>query len=165
MRPARPGGLPALAEIERSGDGMFAEIGIVFPPGPMVIEEVGGGETEIVVAGEPPVGFAAFTELDGAAYLEQISVRADLTGRGIGSRLLDAVKAGAAARGLPAVTLLTFRDVPWNGPWYAAHGFEELPEARWGPGLRAHWDAEVEAGLHKLGPRCAMRAPAARVQS
>ncbi|XRQ02752.1 GNAT family N-acetyltransferase [Actinomadura welshii] len=157
VRVARPADLPGLPSIEISGERMFAEIGIVFPPGPTVVEELAGADAEIVVAGDPPVGFAAVEEVDGEAHLAQISVRGDLTGRGIGARLLKEVMARAAEA--PGVTLLTFRDVPWNGPWYAAHGFAELPEARWGPGIRARWDAEVRAGLHELGPRLVMRAP------
>ncbi|TMQ89950.1 GNAT family N-acetyltransferase [Actinomadura soli] len=159
VRAARPEDLAGLPAIESSGDAMFAEIGIVFPPAPTVVEQLIGKGGEILVAGDPPVGFAAVEEVDGAVHLEQISVRGDLTGQGIGVRLLDAVKAHAAAGGSPGVSLLTFRDVPWNGPWYAEHGFVELPEGRWGPEIRSYWDAEVEAGLHRLGPRLVMRAP------
>ena len=36
--------------------------------------------------------------------------------RGVGHALVDEVLAWSAARGLPSVTLITFRDVPWNGP-------------------------------------------------
>ncbi|KAB2370765.1 GNAT family N-acetyltransferase [Actinomadura montaniterrae] len=159
VRPARPGDLAGLPAIEDSGDRLFGAIGIVFPPGPTIAEEMiakGGG---FLVAGDPPVGFAAVEEVDGATHLEQISVHADLVGRGIGARLLRAVLDGAARRGSPGVSLLTFRDVPWNGPWYARHGFAELPEDRWGPGIRAYWDAEIAAGLHELGPRLVMWAP------
>ncbi|QKW35411.1 GNAT family N-acetyltransferase [Actinomadura sp. NAK00032] len=163
VRPARPADLPGLANIENSGNPMFEEIGIVFPPGPTVIEElIGDAGARIVVAGDPAVGFAAVEELDGAAHLEQISVRGDLTGRGIGAALLAEVMAGAAASGSPGVSLLTYRDVPWNGPWYARHGFAELPAERWGPGIRSYWAAEIEAGLHDLGPRVAMWAPCAQ---
>jgi GNAT superfamily N-acetyltransferase len=163
VRPARPADLPGLADIENSGDAMFREIGIVFPPGPTVVEElIAAGGARIVVAGDPAVGFAAVGEADGAAHLEQISVRGDLTGQGIGAALLAEVMAVAAESGAPGVSLLTFREVPWNGPWYARHGFAELPEERWGPEIRSHWDAEVEAGLHDLGPRAVMWAPCDR---
>ena len=161
MRTARAADLPGLAAIENSGEPMFEEIGIVFPPGPAVVEEMIGKGAEIVVAGDPPVGFAAVEEVDGATHLEQISVRGDLVGRGIGAALLDEVLARAAASGSPGVSLLTFRDIPWNGPWYARRGFAELPEERWGSGLRAYWDAEIRAGLHDLGPRLIMWAPLA----
>ncbi|QXJ25478.1 GNAT family N-acetyltransferase [Actinomadura graeca] len=161
VRLAGPADFADLPAIEDSADPMFAPLGIVFPPGPTVVEQLTGTDAEILVAGDPPVGFAAVGRVDGAAHLEQISVRGDLVGRGIGVRLLKAVLDRAAAAGSPGVSLLTFRDVPWNGPWYARHGFAELPEERWGPGLRAHWDAEIEAGLHDLGPRVVMWAPSA----
>ncbi|WUH96271.1 GNAT family N-acetyltransferase [Spirillospora sp. NBC_00431] len=160
VRAARPDDLAGLPAIESSGDAMFAEIGIVFPSGPTVVEQMIEKGAEILVAGLPPdgapVGFAALEEVDGAVHLEQISVRGDLVGRGIGARLLAAVMARAAEAGAPGVSLLTFRDVPWNGPWYARHGFAELPEERWGPEMRSYWDTEIKAGLHDLGPRLAM---------
>ncbi|MGI5168952.1 GNAT family N-acetyltransferase [Spirillospora sp. CA-253888] len=159
VRTATPADLPLLSEIERTADELFRPLGIVFPPGPTVIEEMIGTSADIVVAGDPPLGFAAVVRVDGAAHLEQIAVRADRVRQGVGGRLLRAVVERAAAAGAPGVTLLTFRDVPWNGPWYAAHGFAELPAERWGPGLRAHWDAEVRAGLHELGPRLVMWRP------
>jgi hypothetical protein len=86
-------------------------------------------------------------------------VLASQAGRGTGSRLLAEVIRQAG----PGLTLLTFRDVPWNGPWYARRGFTELAEADWGPGLREHWQAEIRAGLHELGPRLAMRHPGHQV--
>jgi hypothetical protein len=38
-------------------------------------------------------------------------------------------------------------------------GFTELPAAQWGPQLRAEWEAEIDAGLHELGPRLVMVYP------
>jgi ribosomal protein S18 acetylase RimI-like enzyme len=112
------------------------------------------GPHPFLVAGDPPVGFAAVIELDGHWHLEQIAVHPDHGRRGIGAALL-----GAARAGRDGITLITFREVPWNGPWYARHGFTELPEAEWGPELLAHWRAEIDAGLHRLGPRLIMAAP------
>jgi len=159
-RAAEPGDLAGLAAIERSADTLFAPLGIVFPPGPTAIEQVigeaAGGNAEILVAGRPPVAFAAVRPLDGALHLEQVAVHADHVRKGVGTRLLRAVLSRAGARD---VTLITFRDVPWNAPWYARHGFAEFPQERWGAGLRAHWDAEGAAGLRALGARVAMRRP------
>ncbi|WP_119729892.1 GNAT family N-acetyltransferase [Thermomonospora amylolytica] len=152
VRMARAADLAVLPEIERSADGVFASVGIVFPAGPAVIEEV-GERARVWVAGEPPVGFAAVVEMDGHPHLEQIAVRADRTGQGVGGRLLARVI--EETRG--TLTLITFRDVPWNAPWYARFGFEVMPEPEWGPRLREHWAAEIEAGLHALGPRVVMR--------
>jgi GNAT superfamily N-acetyltransferase len=81
----------------------------------------------------------------------------DAARKGIGSQLLKEV----VRRSGPGLTLLTFRDVPWNGPWYLRHGFVELPRSAWGPQLRDHWQAEIDAGLHDLGPRLVMHYPGA----
>jgi hypothetical protein len=150
VRAAGPGDLPPLAGIEQSGDKLFATYGIVFPPGPMVIEALVAHGAAISVIGDPPVGFAGVISLDGHPHLEQISVQGDRTGAGIGSRLLEHVA-------VPGMTLITFRDIPWNGPWYAGHGFAEYPEAAWGAQLAERWRAEVAAGLHVLGARLVMR--------
>ena len=62
-------------------------------------------------------------------------------------RLLEGVCAWAQARGYPAATLSTFRDVPWNGPFYRNHGFRDLPPAEWTPGMPAILDKEARHGL------------------
>lgn len=159
LRMAGSGELPLLPEIERAADRMFADVGITFPPGPTVVEEAVAEGAEVYVAGEPPVGFAAVRERDGYTHLEQIAVLPALTRQGIGGLLLDRVIAHAVAKGTAGVTLLTFRDVPWNGPWYAKHGFTEMPVDRWTPQLRALWEAEIAADLHRLGPRIVMWRP------
>jgi GNAT superfamily N-acetyltransferase len=163
VRLAAAAELALLPAIEEAADGMFAAVGIAFPPGPTVVEEAITAGADVYVAGEPPVAFAAVRERDGYAHLEQIAVRPERTRRGIGGLLLERVVEDAAARGATGVTLLTFRDVPWNGPWYARHGFSELPADRWSPHIRMLWAAEIAAGLHALGPRLVMvrRPPAA----
>ena len=52
-----------------------------------------------------------------------------------------------SARGYPAATLSTFRDVPWNGPFYRNHGFRDLQRAEWTPGMPAIRDQEARHGL------------------
>jgi GNAT superfamily N-acetyltransferase len=155
VRAARPAELARLAAIEMTGEAMFAEHGIVFPPGPATIKAAVAHGADVLVAGDPPVAFAAIVDMDGHPHLEQISVQADQGRKGIGSALLSEV----VRRSGPGLTLITYRDVPWNGPWYLQHGFVELPEAAWGPQLRAYWQAEVDGGLHDLGPRLVMHVP------
>jgi GNAT superfamily N-acetyltransferase len=155
VRAAGPADLPVLAGIELSGEAMFAGLGIVFPHGPATVDDAIDHGADVWVVDDPPVAFAAVTALDGHPHLEQISVRADQVRQGIGGLLL----ADVVRRYGPGLTLLTFRDVPWNGPWYLRHGFAELPGAAWGPQLRAYWQAEVDAGLHDLGPRIVMHYP------
>jgi GNAT superfamily N-acetyltransferase len=151
VRTAQPRDLPLLPEIESSSDTVFATVGIEFTPGPTVIEQM-GEDNRILVLGDPPLGFAALAQVDGRSHLEQISVHGSLIGQGFGRLLLQAAIDEAAGD----LTLITFRDVPWNGPWYARFGFTELPEQRWGRQLRAHWQDEIDARLHDLGPRLVM---------
>jgi ribosomal protein S18 acetylase RimI-like enzyme len=62
------------------------------------------------------VGYVIADVLDGRAHIEQVSVRPASSRRGIGRALVDQVTEWARERGLPAVTLTTFAEVPWNAP-------------------------------------------------
>ena len=74
--------------------------------------------------------------------------------------LLDAVAAWAAQRGLPATTLTTFADVPWNAPYYQRLGFRVLAESELTDGLRRIREHEAARGL-AAWPRVTMRRPSA----
>ena len=45
------------------------------------------------------------------------------------------------------MTLSTFRDVAWNGPFYRKHGFVDLAPAAWTPGMRSIREKEARHGL------------------
>jgi GNAT superfamily N-acetyltransferase len=150
VRTAVAAELPLLGDIERAADGVFAAVGIVFPPG-TVIDEV-DDPAHVLVAGDPPVAFAYTGLVDQDLHLHQIAVHPRHSRQGIGSALMAAVFELAGSR---AVTLTTFRDVVWNGPWYARLGFFEVAEP--GPQLAAVIAEEHAAGLDDLGPRVAMR--------
>lgn len=103
-----------------------------------------------------PVGYVLASVVDGEGHLDQVSVRGRAAGRGIGTALVEVVLAWSKAAGHPAVTLTTYRDVPWNGPWYRRRGFVDLADADFGPSLRAILDRERAAGLEPPA-RIAMR--------
>jgi ribosomal protein S18 acetylase RimI-like enzyme len=94
-----------------------------------------------------PVGFALCHLVDGALHLEEIDVDPAYGRRGVGRALLHAVIAGAERAGRPAVTLTTFRDIPWNAPFYARAGFRTLAAGELGPGLAALVHEEAARGL------------------
>lgn len=142
--------LSALGDIERAADGVFASVGIVFPPGGAVVETV-SDPANVLVAGDPPVAFAYVGELDGHLHLHQIAVDPACARQGIGTALMDAVVARAGSRG---VTLTTFASVPWNGPWYSKLGFSVLADP--GPELAELVREERLAGLDDLGERWVM---------
>jgi GNAT superfamily N-acetyltransferase len=98
-------------------------------------------------AQDRPVGFAVVTVVDGAGHLEEVSVHPDHGRRGLGRHLVLTVCRWAQEQGYPAVTLATFRDVPWNAPFYARLGFQVLAEKELGPGLLAVRAHETGDGL------------------
>ncbi len=98
------------------------------------------------------VGFARVTELSGYAHLDELDVLPSHGRQGIGSALLAAVCSWAQGRRYPAVTLRTFRDVPWNGPFYRGRGFHVVE----GAGLSTR-HLELEASERDRGLRTDLR--------
>lgn len=93
-----------------------------------------------------PVGFALVEPLDGGLHLEELDVLPEHGGRGVGRALVETVIHHAEAH-QKVLTLCTFRDVPWNAPWYARLGFRELSSAEQWPGLAARVAEEAAHGL------------------
>jgi GNAT superfamily N-acetyltransferase len=125
IRPARPEELVLLSALEAAADTVFERLGIGPLPDPGTVEEYGAALI-VLVAGDPPVGLCRIDGVDGGAHLEQLSVHPDHGGRGIGRALLRAGGAWATTHGYDELTLATYRDVPWNGPFYASEGFVEM---------------------------------------
>ena len=108
----------------------------------------------LLVAGEPPVGFVHVLVIDGHAHLEQLAVLPAHQRRGIGAALTRAAMAEARAQGFDRLSLCTYRDVPWNGPFYRAVGFAEVADlAPYEARLR---QKERELGLDINGVRVVM---------
>jgi len=155
IRPATPVEYPALIEIEEAADRLFELAGYGSTPGPASVADLSGAQL-VLVAGDPPVGYARMEVVDGRAHLESLSVRPSSMRRGIGSALVNAVCDQAREAGYSEITLCTFADVPWNGPFYAGLGFAEVIEAEFTPGLRELRQAEQEVGLDRMGRRIVM---------
>ncbi|MEO7268243.1 MAG: GNAT family N-acetyltransferase [Knoellia sp.] len=155
VRPATAADLARLAAVEALGDALFETVfGELDWPPPDSGEDRAAEPGFLLVVGEPVVGFAHVLELGGGWHLEQIAVHPAHGRRGLGSALLDGVCREVASRGGRAVTLRTFADVPWNGPFYARNGFVELEvEPEWMAPLR---QTEEGIGLMRLGRRIAM---------
>jgi GNAT superfamily N-acetyltransferase len=106
------------------------------------------GQLWIALDDDAPVGFAHVEILEpGSAHLEEIDIHPDHGRRGLGTRLVHAVCDWAAGKRYSSVTLSTFRDVPWNMPFYARLGFEVIPPEALSPALRAVVEDEASRGL------------------
>lgn len=93
------------------------------------------------------IGFAQATVLDHMAHLDELDVVPEHSRNGVGSRLLDTVCAWAREAGYAKITLSTFRDVPWNRPFYERRGFSVIDSRQLGPEHLALIEAEQARGL------------------
>jgi GNAT superfamily N-acetyltransferase len=168
IREARADELEALRDIESAAGALFAEVGMAFvaeePPPPLELLRGHQRDGRAWVAADPadlPIAYLIADLVDANAHIEQVSVHPSFGHRGIGRSLIDHLGGWADQRGLPALTLTTFAEVPWNAPYYLRCGFLAVPEAAMGPELAALCAGEQERGLGRMAPRVAMRKPVA----
>ncbi len=93
------------------------------------------------------VGFALACVVGGVAHLEEMDVHPDFGRQGIGSQLLNAVIAWARDGGHPGISLITFRHLPWNAPFYERHGFKQIDDTEHSADLCELLREEADAGL------------------
>lgn len=172
LRPARPEELARLRDIERAAGLAFADIGMgaVTDDEPPTTEELAhyqaDGRCHVAVRGlsdegDTPgtdgevIAYIIFEIVDGCCHIEQVSVHPDHARQGVGARLLATAESWARARGITTMTLTTFVEVAWNGPYYQRCGYQYLSDEELTPGLRAVRAVEAELGLDRW-PRSAM---------
>ena len=150
---ARPRDLPLIASVELAAaqllrdhapDTVLSEV----TSERVLWEAQRDGRLWVALAGNTPVGFAHVELVEPTAvHLHELDVHPDHGRRGLGTRLVKAVCAWAQTRGDLPVTLATFREVPWNMPFYARLGFEEIPRAELSSALRSVVENEAGRGL------------------
>lgn len=162
IRPATESDFSYLSRVEDDAGTLFADFGLPeitasgsspegfyhsLPTGSLIIVATESAEI---------VGFAVGLVVDSQAYLREVSVKRSCAKQGVGRRLVDSIIQWASARGFHTVLLTTFRDLPFNGPFYSKLGFKEfVPDDTW-PELRAIREKEKQNGLD-IRPRIAMR--------
>jgi GNAT superfamily N-acetyltransferase len=203
IRPAAPGDLETLRDVERAAGHCFRAIGMAEIaddeplPAAVLAAYQQDGRAWVAVTGDPAggegtrdpaggegtrdpaggggtggtgdpvagardrdldhvIGYLISDLVDGSVHIEQVSVHPGHARRGVGRSLIERTALQAAAFGMSALTLTTFRDVPWNAPYYARLGFRILDEGEWTPGLRAARRREAAHGLDRW-PRVCMR--------
>ncbi|MCU1496182.1 MAG: putative acetyltransferase [Acidimicrobiales bacterium] len=153
VRPAAAGDLGVLADVEVAAGELFRGIGMVEladdrGPGLRAYERARAeGRLWVAAVDGVPVGYALGEVLGGRPHLEQISVIPAHGRRGLGAALVAEVDRWAAGFDTEVLTLSTFRDVPWNGPYYASLGFEVVPADELSPELQAVRSHEQAHGL------------------
>lgn len=101
-------------------------------------------------------GFLSSALAESEIHIWELAVSRPYQRKGIGGALLGEAVAEARNRGLAAITLTTFGDLPWNAPFYARNSFTILPDEEITARLRAVLDQESAQGL-PLDRRRAMR--------
>lgn len=150
LRTARPRELRRLAEIDDDAGTLYGEAGIFVDlplESPYVEAEsrrwraslVAGRVWLAVDSRDQPLAFVSCGFVDGAPYVEQLSVRRAQMRRGLGRALLG--RAIAFAAGQP-LWLTTYGHLPWNRPYYERAGFVVVPAAEHGPELQAVLELE-----------------------
>jgi GNAT superfamily N-acetyltransferase len=156
--------LPRLVEVEIDAGQVFRDVGmpdIADAVSDMSALRKAAAAQRLWMAeiGTEPAGFITAEMVDGNAHVAQVSVARGYAGRGYGRALIELVEAWGRSAGCPATTLTTFRDVPWNAPYYARLGYTVLADDDMGPELRRIVAYEASLPGIDASLRCAMTKP------
>lgn len=162
VRRARLADLPKLARIERSAASLFRDAGLAWIADGDTIEPAlldtmcrDGTVWVAVDHTDEPVAFLAAHTLDEQFHIAEVSVARSHQRQGIGAALIATAADHARTESFRGLTLTTYRDLPWNGPFYSALGFVEVDASEAGPVHARKLRTEAEAG-HDLSRRCVM---------
>jgi GNAT superfamily N-acetyltransferase len=150
---ARPADLSSLSAIELAAARLLAghapESVLAETTSPTALAKAQhDGHLWVVLADDAPVGFAHVETIEReAVHLEEIDVAPQHGRRGLGTMLVLHVCRWAVLNGYASMTLTTFRDVPWNMPFYARLGFDVVPNDELSAPLRAVVEDEHRRGL------------------
>ncbi|GIF69897.1 GCN5 family N-acetyltransferase [Asanoa ishikariensis] len=164
IRKAQQNDLATLQDIERAAGEAFRGIGMpeIADDEPPTTSELEGylqaGTAWVMTVEDDVVAYLIAEPIDGNLHIEQVSVHPDHAGKRLGRQLIEHAAAEATANGMPALTLTTFRDVPWNAPYYERCGFHTIPDDELTPGLEAKRQQEADHGLDRWTRVC-MRRP------
>ena len=103
-----------------------------------------------------PVGFALASVVDGVGYLDELSVQPEFGRQGIGTALVSRVIDWARVEDFRCLTLVTFRHLAWNAPFYEKLGFQGLDSSEHGAELAGLIEEERLIGMN-IADRIAMR--------
>jgi len=146
LRPAAIADIPRMQQIEQDAATLFAGLDLIdihematasisdhcraIDEGLSLVAEADDGRV---------AGFVIGSRYGADVYLHELDVGRDYQRRGIGAVLVQAFVDLAQAGGAPCLYLSTFRDPPWNAPFYRKLGFEDVPRTDYLP-----WMAEIE---------------------
>lgn len=163
IRRPRTSDIPLLAEVERSAAQLFRSTdlesladGATLDPYILITIANAGYLWVATDRYNHPIGFLAGNYLSGNFHIIELSVAKSYQGRGIGSALMSTMVQQIRLEGYRSITLTTFKDLPWNAPWYAKMGFVEVKLQDMGREFEKLVESEAQHGLDPKR-RCVMR--------
>jgi len=152
IRTAQPDELATLISVDDDASRRYATAGLIMnlhDEHPFVVAEhaqwarsLTSGDIFIAEdATHRAIGIAVLGRVDAEPYLDQLSVRLEHVGQGVGTTLLSHAITWAHSRG-PGLWLNTYRHLPWNRPFYEGRGFTLVDESSWRPEMRATIEAQ-----------------------
>lgn len=162
IRLAHPDDAAAFHAVENDAAELLREepslAGVPVPPSTSVQDYrrlIARGRCLSALAAQRVVGFAAAAPVGRELHLHELSVERAHQQCGIGAGLLRALAIDARNSGIRAITLTTYRDIAWNGPFYARHGFVEVENFEAHEHLAQSLEEAARFGLPRER-RCAM---------
>jgi len=164
IRSATPVDLDNLAILEVQAGQVFHSVGMSevaddVPDQEALRRSQGQGLIWVAEVHGEIAGYIVATVLDGNAHIGQVSVAPAYARQGIGHLLISHVEDWGRRHSRPATTLTTFRDVPWNGPYYETLGYRELSGSEIGSEVSAEMKHEGSLPGIDASRRCAMIKP------
>src|SRR6266702_370257 len=154
FRLAAPHDASVIRTIEFEAGLRFVSVGMTgiadAPPMALELVERKIAAREIIVAvdaDETCVGFVMFEPQPTRFYVQELDVLTSHAGRRIGAALIEQVAQLARAQRVMQLTLSTYREVPWNAPYYRRLGFRDIEEAGLDAALIARREAHIALGL------------------
>ncbi|SDE18911.1 GNAT family N-acetyltransferase [Limimaricola pyoseonensis] len=128
--PIRPATAADAAEVRDCARRAYARYvaAIGREPAPMTADYaalIAAGEVHVAAGPDGLMGFVVFREDDGHMLLENVAVRPEAAGRGLGRRLIGRCEAAARDLGLPEIRLYTNARMADNLAIYPRLGYAE----------------------------------------
>ena len=161
IRPAAAAEIFRLQEIERAAAELFRGSGLIDIDHMAVVSltdhvaAITAGLSLVCEMDNRVAGFAMGEWQGRDAYLHELDVDPAFQKRGAGAALVRAFVEAARTRGARDIYLATFREPPWNAPFYRKLGFHDVARADYLPWMTAL--EESQASFLDLSTRVFMK--------
>lgn len=162
IRLASPDDVPKVAPLELAAGEVFRTIGMDAiandPPiaDSILLQAVEDRRLWVAVEYGALKAYLLGDYLPQSLHIDQVSVHPNAAHRGLGALMIESVSADPRSKRLGLLTLTSFRDVPWNAPYYERIGFVHIDEPDWPEGVAEKIAAERAQGLDAW-PRVVMQ--------